>query len=116
MDKKTSKQLDPQIIQTEIPSSLKQLARLVVRGFYSPEDALIIDMLVRYPCLREDDLSNLLKFDKKMLRAKVAGLRNDKFLLAKPRMETTEDNKVIGRLDIKEDKKTYFNFRLFSRL
>lgn len=35
---------------TEIPSSLKQLARLVVRGFYSLEDALIIDMLVRNPC------------------------------------------------------------------
>lgn len=35
---------------TEVPSSLKQLARLVVRGFYSIEDALIIDMLVRNPC------------------------------------------------------------------
>lgn len=35
---------------TEIPSSLKQLARLVVRGFYTIEDALIIDMLVRNPC------------------------------------------------------------------
>lgn len=35
---------------TEIPSSLKQLARLVVRGFYTIEDALVIDMLVRNPC------------------------------------------------------------------
>lgn len=35
---------------TEVPSSLKQLARLVVRGFYSVEDVLIIDMLVRNPC------------------------------------------------------------------
>lgn len=35
---------------TEIPSSLKQLARLVVRAFYTIEDALIIDMLVRNPC------------------------------------------------------------------
>jgi transcription initiation factor TFIIE subunit alpha len=98
MDGKNSKPGDTQTIQTEIPSSLKQLARLVVRGFYSLEDALIVDMLVRYPCLREDDLSNLLKFDKKMLRAKVAGLRNDKFLMAKPRMETNEDNKVIYKL------------------
>ena len=32
----------------EVPSSLKQLARIVVRGFYGVEDALIIDMLVRY--------------------------------------------------------------------
>lgn len=35
---------------TEIPSSLKQLARLVVRGFYTIEDSLIVDMLVRNPC------------------------------------------------------------------
>ena len=36
----------------EVPSALKQLARLVVRGFYTIEDALIIDMLVRNPCLK----------------------------------------------------------------
>ncbi|KAI4465316.1 transcription initiation factor iie alpha subunit [Holotrichia oblita] len=41
---------------TEVPSSLKQLARLVVRGFYTIEDALIIDMLVRNPCMKEDDI------------------------------------------------------------
>lgn len=36
----------------EVPSSLKQLARIVVRGFYTIEDALIIDMLVRNPCMK----------------------------------------------------------------
>ena len=35
----------------EVPSSLKQLARLVARAFYSIEDALIVDMLVRNPCM-----------------------------------------------------------------
>ena len=34
----------------EVPGTLKQLARLVARAFYSIEDALIIDMLVRNPC------------------------------------------------------------------
>lgn len=44
---------DPsQTVLTEIPSSLKQLARLVVRGFYTLEDALIIDMMVRYSATR----------------------------------------------------------------
>ena len=65
---------------TEVPSSLKQLARLVVRGFYTIEDALIVDMLVRYPCMREDDVCHLLKFDKKLLRARIASLKSDKFL------------------------------------
>ena len=69
-----------QQILTEIPSSLRTLARLVVRGFHSIEDALIIDMLVRYPCMREDDVSALLKFDKKNLRARMAMLKNDKFV------------------------------------
>ena len=64
----------------EVPSSLKQLARIVVRGFYGLEDALIIDMLVRHPCMREDDVAGLLKFDKKMLRARMTSLKNDKFL------------------------------------
>lgn len=39
-----------QVLMTEIPSCLKQLARYVVRGFYGVEDALILDMLVRHPC------------------------------------------------------------------
>lgn len=65
---------------SEIPSSLKTLARLVVRGFYGVEDALLVDMLVRYPCLREDDIANLLKLDKKFLRARMTILRNDKFV------------------------------------
>ena len=34
----------------EIPFSLKRLARVVARAFYSIEDALIVDMFVRYPC------------------------------------------------------------------
>jgi len=79
----------------EVPSSLKQLARIVVRGFYSVEDALIIDMLVRHPCMREDDVAGLLKFDKKMLRARMTMLKNDKFLQVKPRIETDEEGKVV---------------------
>lgn len=79
---------------TEIPSSLKQLARLVVRGFYDIEYSLIVDMLVRYPCMREDDLCELLRFDKKVLRSKLATLRADKFVQVKLKIETGEDGKA----------------------
>ncbi|KAF7283481.1 transcription factor IIEalpha [Rhynchophorus ferrugineus] len=79
---------------TEVPSSLKQLARLVVRGFYSIEDALIVDMLVRNPCMKEDDICELLKFEKKMLRARIAVLKNDKFIQVRLRMETGADGKA----------------------
>lgn len=85
--------MDEQYV-TEIPSSLKQLARLVVRGFYNIEDALIVDMLVRNPCMKEDDMTELLKFDKKMLRSKIATLKNDKFIQIRLKMETAEDGKA----------------------
>ncbi|OAD60521.1 General transcription factor IIE subunit 1 [Eufriesea mexicana] len=79
---------------TEVPSSLKQLARLVVRGFYTIEDALIVDMLVRNPCMKEDDICELLKFERKMLRSRISTLRNDKFIQVRLKMETGSDGKA----------------------
>ncbi|KAI9586898.1 general transcription factor IIE subunit 1 isoform X2 [Glossina fuscipes] len=79
---------------TEVPSSLKQLARLVVRGFYSIEDALIIDMLVRNPCMKEDDIAELLRFEKKQMRARISTLRSDKFIQIRLKMETGPDGKA----------------------
>ncbi|XP_011872982.1 PREDICTED: general transcription factor IIE subunit 1 [Vollenhovia emeryi] len=79
---------------TEVPSSLKKLARLVVRGFYTIEDVLIVDMLVRNPCMKEDDICELLKFEKKMLRARISTLRNDKFIQVRLKMETGSDGKA----------------------
>ncbi|XP_012531303.1 general transcription factor IIE subunit 1 [Monomorium pharaonis] len=79
---------------TEVPSSLKKLARLVVRGFYTIEDALIVDMLVRNPCMKEDDICELLKFERKMLRARISTLRNDKFIQVRLKMETGSDGKA----------------------
>ena len=80
---------------SEIPSELKQLAKLVVRGFYDIEFSLIIDMLVRYHCMREDDLCDILKFDKKVLRGKLATLKADKFVVMKLKIETGEDGKAV---------------------
>ncbi len=77
---------------TVIPDDLKKLARFVARGFYSREDVLIIDLLVRHHCIREDDISSLLKFDKKLVRAKIAGLKKDRLVHEKSRMETKADD------------------------
>lgn len=78
----------------EVPSNLKRLARMVVRGFYSVEHVVIIDMLVRNPCMKEDDLSELLKFEKKQLRTCIAQLKNDKFIKVRLKMETGPDGKA----------------------
>nr|XP_012134953.1 PREDICTED: general transcription factor IIE subunit 1 isoform X2 [Megachile rotundata] len=87
---------------TEVPSSLKQLARLVVRGFYTIEDALIVDMLVRNPCMKEDDICELLKFERKMLRARISTLRNDKFIQVRLKMETGSDDLMKKRMETEE--------------
>ena len=58
-------------------------------GILDP-DAFCADMLVRYPCMREDDLCDLLKFDKKILRAKLATLKSDRFVQVKLKIETGE--------------------------
>ena len=54
---------------TSVPEELKRLIRLIVRGFYTMDAAVVIDMLVRHPCVKEDDLSDLLKYEKKQLRS-----------------------------------------------
>ena len=54
------------------------------------KNAFCADMLVRYPCMREDDLCDLLKFDKKILRAKLATLKSDRFVQVKLKIETGE--------------------------
>nr|CAH0103976.1 unnamed protein product [Daphnia galeata] len=93
----------------EVPSSLKQLARLVARAFYTIEDALIIDMLVRNPCMKDDDISDLLKFERKMLRGRITLLRNDKFLQTRLKMETVEG---------KSQKVNYYyiNYKIFVNI
>nr|NVI78986.1 transcription factor IIEalpha [Cucujiformia] len=52
------------------------------------------DMFVRNPCMKEDDICELLKFDKKMLRSRIAVLKNDKFIQVRLRMETGLDGKA----------------------
>lgn len=83
-----------QEVLTEVPNSMKRLIRLVARGFYNVEHALVIDMLVRNPCMKEDDMLELLKFDRKQLRAAINTLKNDKFLKVRMRVETDEEGKT----------------------
>ncbi|KAG6448571.1 hypothetical protein O3G_MSEX005574 [Manduca sexta] len=90
----TASTMTEERLVTEVPSSLKQLARLVVRGFYTIEEALIVDMLVRNPCMKEDDICELLKFERKMLRARISTLKNDKFIQVRLKMETGPDGKA----------------------
>ncbi|XP_072369816.1 general transcription factor IIE subunit 1 isoform X2 [Scyliorhinus torazame] len=81
---------DPDVV-TEVPAALKRLAKYVVRGFYGLEHALALDILIRNPCVKEEDMLELLKFDRKQLRAVLNTLKNDKFIKSRMRVETAPD-------------------------
>lgn len=46
------------------------------------------------PGMKEDDICELLKFERKMLRARISTLRNDKFIQVRLKMETGSDGKA----------------------
>lgn len=87
------KMIEPEIL-TEVPAALKRLAKQVVRGFYGVEHALALDVLIRNPCVREEDMLELLKFDRKQLRSVLNTLKADKFVKCRMRVETAPDGKT----------------------
>ncbi|XP_051841321.1 general transcription factor IIE subunit 1 [Antechinus flavipes] len=87
------KMTDPDVL-TEVPASLKRLAKYVVRGFYGIEHALALDILIRNPCVKEEDMLELLKFDRKQLRSVLNNLKGDKFIKCRMRVETAADGKT----------------------
>ncbi|XP_049584065.1 general transcription factor IIE subunit 1 [Syngnathus scovelli] len=85
--------IEPELL-TEVPAALKRLAKMVVRGFYGVEHALALDVLIRNPCVREEDMLELLKFDRKQLRSVLNTLKADKFVKCRMRVETAPDGKT----------------------
>ncbi|XP_018537677.2 LOW QUALITY PROTEIN: general transcription factor IIE subunit 1-like, partial [Lates calcarifer] len=85
--------IEPELL-TEVPAALKRLAKQVVRGFYGVEHALALDVLIRNPCVREEDMLELLKFDRKQLRSVLNTLKADKFVKCRMRVETAPDGKT----------------------
>ncbi|NXC75413.1 T2EA factor, partial [Anhinga anhinga] len=85
--------MEEQNVITEIPAALKRLAKCVVRGFYGVEYSLAFDILIRYPCVKEDDLLRLLKYERKQLRTILNTLKADKFVKLRMRVETGPNGK-----------------------
>ncbi|XP_071599473.1 general transcription factor IIE subunit 1-like [Heliangelus exortis] len=77
----------------EVPAALKRLAKYTVRGFYGPEYSLALDILIRYPCVKEEDLLQLLKYDRRQLRTVLNTLRADKLVKLRVRVETGPEGK-----------------------
>ncbi|NXG45101.1 T2EA factor, partial [Psilopogon haemacephalus] len=78
---------------TEVPAALKRLAKYVVHGFYGAEFYLAFDVLIRYPCVKEDDLLRLLNYEHKQLRTVLNTLKADKLVKLRMRVETGPNGK-----------------------
>ncbi|XP_031444527.1 general transcription factor IIE subunit 1-like [Phasianus colchicus] len=85
--------MEEQNITTEVPAALKRLAKYIARGFYGVEYSLAVDVLTRYPCVKEDDLLQLLKYERKQLRTVLNTLKADKFVKLRMRVETGPNGK-----------------------
>ncbi|NXM71873.1 T2EA factor, partial [Serilophus lunatus] len=85
--------MEVQNIITEVPAALKRLAKYVVRGFYGVEYSLALDILIHYPCVKEDDLLQLLKYERKQLRTVLNTLKADKLVKVRMRVETGPSGK-----------------------
>lgn len=81
--------------EIEVPRPLKHLVQKVLRGFYSVEHVIVVDLLIRRVVLKEDEMIDLLRFEKKQLRAILSLLKNDKLIKFKLRMETGVDGKTF---------------------
>lgn len=85
---------------TKVPDNLKRLLRYVLKSFYSFELYLVMEMLIIYPCIKEEDLAELLKLDQKIVRQYLINLKQEKFISEKSTIETSAD--------AKQQKKTYY--------
>lgn len=74
-----------------VPYQVKQLARMVVHGFYGKEHGLIADILCQLSIVKEDTLCDILKLEKKHVRTLLASLKVDQIIKTKMSVETGDD-------------------------
>lgn len=87
-------------VSLDVPSSLKTLVRLIMRAFYGFELYLCMEMLIIYPCIKEEDLAELLRMDLKHVHQHLINLKKEKFINERSIMETS--------LDGRQSKHSYF--------
>lgn len=85
--------MDVEVV-TEIPDALKKLLKYVLRAFYTTEETLIIDLLLRNACMKEDGVMQLLKLDKKQMGVSIKRLKNDQFIKTRMKVESDSEGKT----------------------
>lgn len=78
----------------EVPTSLKRLVHLVVRNFYTVEDLLIMNIIMKHFLVSENDIQGLLKFRFPLIKRRLNVLKKDKFLKIKLKHQIGANNKL----------------------
>lgn len=71
-----------------VPSEMIKLIRMVVKAIYQPEQVILIDYIIHWECVKEEDLHALTGFDKRTLTAITNTLKNDRVLKEKSFIES----------------------------
>ncbi|KXJ21248.1 General transcription factor IIE subunit 1 [Exaiptasia diaphana] len=102
--------MDEPALLLEVPPVLKRLAKLVVRGFYEDEHVALVNVLTnaKHPCVKEEDLMELLKFDKRQLRQVIMRLKNDKLIKQRVHKEKQPDTGTMLTFNY-----YFINYKLF---
>jgi transcription initiation factor TFIIE subunit alpha len=70
----------------KVPYQVQQLARMVAYAFYGKEHGLIVDILCKHSSVKEDDLCEILKLEKKHFRNILQALKGDQIIASKQRI------------------------------
>lgn len=102
--------LDEPSLLLEVPPVLKRLAKLVARGFYEDEHVALVNVLTnaKHPCVKEDDLMELLKFEKRQLRQALIRLKNDKLIKQRVHKEKHQETGTMLTFNY-----YFINYKLF---
>jgi transcription initiation factor TFIIE subunit alpha len=79
--------------ENDIPSDLKTLIRMVMRTFYGFELFLCMEMLLAYPCIKQEDLAEMLSLEEKKVQQNLSNLKKERFVNVKEIMETSSDGR-----------------------
>lgn len=80
-------------VAKSVPPELKLLIRTIMRTFYGFELYLCMDVLLVYPCIKEEDLAEILRLEAKLVHQHLVNLKKEKFVNERPIMETSGDGK-----------------------
>ena len=71
---------------------------MVAYSFYGKEHGLIVDVLCRYSSVKEDDLCDVLKLEKKQVRHLLANLKADHIIASKQKLTKDVANDISSRV------------------